>query len=163
MSHPERNAMQPELVKMSMEDFESMDDLSLCRACVWDASMKMRGTDNETRSRVYGSLTEGQRAVFMFWVLNARGPRGFTQLHEQLPHLVYEDSFWDGLRAAGRLVGVPELVTLTDAFLALRDQEGNEDAIAKLDAALAQLIRRELPRFSAFIRAHPGQFVQLDS
>ena len=155
--------MQPELVKMSVEDFESMDDLSLCRACVWDASMKMRGTDNETRASVYDSLTPGQQAVFMFWVLNARGPRGFMQLHEQLPHLVWEASFWDGLRAAGRVVGVEELVTLTDAFLKLREGEGNEEAIAKLDASLAQLIRRELPRFAAYIRANPGQFVQLDS
>jgi hypothetical protein len=156
--------MEPELVKMNRQDFETMDDLALCRACVWDAGIKMRGTDMETRTRVFDSLTSGQQAVFVFWVLNARGPRGFTQLHEQLPHLVWEDSFWNNIRAAASLLGVDELRTLTDEFLKLRGTgPENEAAIAQIDARVSRLIRQELPRVAAYIRANPGQFVQLDS
>jgi hypothetical protein len=155
--------MEPELVKLNRQDFETMDDLALCRACVWDAGIKMRATDMETRTRIFDSLTPGQQSVFVFWVLNARGPRGFTQLHEQLPHLVWEDSFWNNIRTAADRLGVPELRTLTDRFLKLRAAGAeNEVAIAEIDKRVSQLIREELPRVSAYIRANPGQFVVLE-
>lgn len=150
------------LIRMTKQEFASADDTTLCQKCVQPAAIAMRGRGSEVREQVYGSLTPGQRAVFMFWVLFAHG-RGWTQVCAELPHLVDQDSFWLELKLAAKHLGLDELLALTETFERhLRElRAANKPIQSPDDARLAKTLARDIHAVAAYIRANPGQFVEL--
>ncbi|MFP2902277.1 hypothetical protein [Corallococcus sp. 4LFB] len=152
------------LIRMTRQELASLDDTALCQRCVQPAALAMRGRGSDVREEVYGALTPGQRAVFMFWVLYAHG-RGWTQMCAELPHLVGEDSFWLELKLAAKHLHLDELLAQTEAFEKhLREARAANRPVqgkAQDDALLAKTLARDLHTVASYIRANPGQFVEL--
>jgi hypothetical protein len=54
------------LVKIRRQEFDSLEDAALGRACFEPIIPKIRGKDNVVKAQVYKQLTTGQQALFMF-------------------------------------------------------------------------------------------------
>jgi hypothetical protein len=148
---------------MTKKELATLGDAALCEKCVQPAALAMRGRGPEVREQVYGALTPGQRAVFMFWVVYAHGFHGWTQVYMELPHLVGQDSFWRELKLAAKYLELRELLELTETFERhLREaRAANKPISAQYDERLAKALVRDVRSVADHIRANPGTFFEL--
>ncbi len=156
--------MGPKHVRMTKKELATLADAALCEKCVRPAALAMRGQGMAVRDQVYGALTSGQRAVFMFWVVYAHGLHGWTQVYMELPHLVGQDSFWLEIKLAAKHLELQEMLELTEAFERhMREaRAANKPLGTQYDERLSKALSRDLHTVAAYIRANPGMFFELE-
>nr|ASA76635.1 hypothetical protein [Pyxidicoccus sp. MCy9557] len=152
-------------VRLKKQEFERLEGEALCLRCIQPTIDRVRGTSLAVRQHVYDELlTPGLQALLAFWVVYTHGAHGWTQLHAELSHLVEHDYFWNNIRSATRYFGLPRMLESTEQFLRVMRQPGkpNSDELVQADASLLKVLPDAVKTVSAFIRAHPVDFVRFE-
>lgn len=67
------------LVKMKRTQFNSLDHITLAWKCIEPTIQQIRGKNLNVKSQVYAQLTQGQKALLMFWILYGHTRNGVAR------------------------------------------------------------------------------------
>lgn len=145
--------------EISEERFRRLTGFELGRELIGGAIEAARGRNLAVKKAVYEGLTEGQRALFSFWVMYGHVQEGWLAFF-QSGYGAYLPMMRKGLRDIGDQDLLDSLDRAEELF---REYERGGEATARqieaLDRGLDAQLAAAMGRLEALIRMRPQEFV----
>ena len=151
-------------IRMTQQEFESLDDATLIWRCVEPSIREVRGKDPNTKSQAMKQLSGSQRALFLFQVLYGHAGNGVSAFFAQIAYLAESLDFWTGLQSAMKFFCDEEMLRVIEEFehmycMARQSQPVSPQELAELDQMYSARIPATLHRIAMYIRNHPAEFI----
>jgi hypothetical protein len=157
------------IVEMSRENFTTCGDYFLGWQCIEPIVMDVRGKDNEYKLRVYSQLSEGQKALFSFYVYFNHAKNSLEEFIWWTNHYYSQPDVWAELKKGLRYLNLSGFEVFIEKFedTALEMSKNNEalndpDTICNLFFIFGDHITPTLQQISHYIKTHPEEFVVLN-
>ncbi|WP_236343293.1 hypothetical protein [Paenibacillus plantiphilus] len=171
------------MATMKRNEFETMEDQTLCSACfapLISAFKNLRVSGGDERA-FYGSLTDGQQALFMFRIYYDHAIQSPEELYWRSAYYHAQPAIWSSLKNTLPLIGelgILQLVEEIEGFLVGRDYarsldcfdatvqdlEHDPELLSSFNAFYGRLqlvTSSSFTSLAGYIRTHANDFMQL--
>lgn len=161
-------------------ELEGLDDRSLIVACIGPVLSEIRGKPQEVKTEVFGRLTAGQKALFLFMILygHSHSEAEFYWFSADYIH----QGIWERITASAEAHGCKPLVeayrqtesvlmpylqlsVLAGRPITVLDLQGNPvlaSEVRKLFGFYHEAAADAMSRLAQYIRLHPEEFMETD-
>lgn len=151
---------------MKRQEFMELDDERLIWVSVEPFIEKARGRSGLEKLKVFGELSDGQRALFMFQVLHGHMEHGTNGFYDHIAYLADQMDIWLALRSGMRYFeaeGMIDLIGKMEKGFARRAEGRLDEAITEgIDEIYRKMIPVLVRDVAQRIRSHPEDFIRLD-
>ncbi|TLS50687.1 hypothetical protein FE782_18460 [Paenibacillus antri] len=161
--------------RISRREFDALTDKELGEACFAPVVPLIRAKPDSVKQEVYRSLTDGQRALFMYHVYVDHAKHSAEQFYWWTAHYAAQPNAWAELQRGLNVFGASGLARLMDKTkAALADRigdaaPGDPDKDEVLSGTVGALYEEFLRctadaagRIGLAIRANPSDFVAFE-
>lgn len=147
-----------------MREFDAPDDTALIWICAEPVVKSMRAKTFDEKSRIYGGISRGQRALFMFQVLRGHIGSGTEELFRSLSYLLGKEEVWRELKNAFLCFGDNAMAGLAGEMQQVYNELINgggivqKDRIRSFDERFFKLLPGTEKLAACYIRNHPEEF-----
>lgn len=154
-------------IRMTRQEFESLDDAALIWCCVEPSILEVRGKEPGTKSKAMQQLSSSQRALFLFQVLYGHAGNGAAAFFTQTAYLAETLDCFSALKSAMTFFHDEEMLRIVEqferAYIALKQSEPvSSQELEDLDQMYSERIPHTLHRIAAYIRTQPAEFLSLE-
>jgi hypothetical protein len=154
-------------IRMTQQEFGTLDDAALIWRCVEPSIREVRAKDPHTKSRAMQSLNGSQRALFLFQVLYGHAGNGAAAFFTQIAYLAETLDFFSALKSAMKFFNDEEMLRIVERLecvyrAAKQSQPVSPQELKDLDQLYLARIPDTLHRIAAYIRTHPAEFLSLE-
>lgn len=146
---------------MNQNEINQLSDDQLIWACAQPLIWQVRGKDPLTKAGYMKTLSEAQRALFLFHVMFGHAHHGMALFFQQIAYIAESMDFWAALKASMRYFEDDEMLNLIgrmeSAYSALK--QGNVIPLEELDEQYNQRIASTLGLIGSYIRNNPAEFM----
>ncbi len=150
---------------MNLNEFSQLNDEQLIWACTQPLIWQVRGKDPLTKAQYMKTLSEAQRALFLFQVMYGHAHHGMALFFEQIAYIAESMDFWAALKASMRYFEDDEMLALIgkmeSAYGALK--QGNVVSPDELDEQYNQRITATLNIIGKSIRNNPTEYIEIEN
>lgn len=151
---------------MTKNELTKLNDEQLIWACAQPLIWQVRGKDPLIKAQYMKTLSDAQRALFLFQVMFGHAHHGMKLFFEQIAYIAESMDFWAALKSSMKYFNDEQMLSLVgkmeSAYIVLK--QGN-DCSAVLDALEKQYsasIPSTLNLIGACIRNNLSEFITVE-
>ncbi len=151
---------------MTRNELSEINDEQLIWACAQPLIWQVRGKDPLTKARFMKTLSEAQRALFLFQVMYGHAHHGMALFFQQIAYIAESMDYWAALKSSMRYFDDTDMLNLIgkmeEAYHAQAKGIECGEQLNELDEKYGQRIPLTLERIGAYIRNNPAEFIKLE-
>jgi hypothetical protein len=159
------------LVLFDRAEFNTISYPDLLWKCIEPVIRQIQGKDIEVKSGVYRELTEGQRALLMFWIVYGHARHGIRQFYLEVRYLLEKEELLMQLNTGIRYFGLHEMALLFNDIERIYRQVSSKQGINleadtrlsreidSIDNKFSRLIPNAINTIGRYIKSNPEMYV----
>ncbi len=151
---------------MTQNELTQLNNEQLIWACAQPLIWQVRGKDPFTKAHYMKTLSDAQRALFLFQVMVGHAHSGIALFFEQIAYIAESMDFWAALKASMKSFKDEQMLSLVgkmeDAYIVLKQGENCSAVLDALDKQYNERIPSTISLIGACIRSNPCAFISLE-
>ncbi len=147
---------------MNQNEINQLSDKQLIWACAQPLIWQVRGKDPLTKAQYMKTLSEAQRALFLFQVMFGHAHHGMALFFQQIDYIAESMDFWAALKSAMRYFEDADMLALIKIMESAYSAFKQESLISldELDEQYNLRIPATLGLIGNCIRNNPAAFME---
>lgn len=151
---------------MTKNELTKLNDEQLIWACAQPLIWQVRGKDPLTKAQYMKTLSDAQRALFLFQVMFGHAHHGMKLFFEQIAYIAESMDFWAALKSSMKYFNDEQMLSLVGkmerAYIALKQGENCSAVLNELDGQYDQRIPSTVKLIGSYIRNNSADFIEFD-